>query len=1324
MQLLPMPHLQFQSVHVGIDRDAPILVVDEFDMRVELFPLLQGTIEVVDMTLGSPRLTVQLDENGQFAWRQDGGRLWDLDLEKISLQNVSIRDGQVNFEDLSSGRRETLTGVNGTIEARSLVGPYKIESSFQFGGQPYSLMLSSGLATRDGLRVKSLLTPANVPVTLSMDGELKQGDDERLHYVGQSRMTNAIEGLEGDIVPWELSGETDLTASSLTMPSFSFSHGDVDQAYRLDGAGTINFGADPRFDVAVSSRQLDFDRALGDGPNAPIDIKQGISHLGNALVDMPLPPMPGHIAFDVPGVILGGGIIRNLQLDARLQDQSWTVETLEADLPGQTRFAMSGLFSKRLEMSPPEHVFEGEARIRSEQPTAFAKWWLKDTLPSSRLRPFDVGGQLLVRPNRMSVTSLDVDMDGQHAHGWIDWYLGDASEPDKPTTGALSMKLDADEIDLDAVEGIGSLLIANSSGQAAPLGEVSLDVTTDRFQAGDFEGQKLDAKLNLADGGVVIDRLVVEDFAGAYLSVSGALDGLPAAPHGHVDGQVTADDLTGLASLASRFFPDQPVADWFAQARGGLSPADVRFRLEGDTEEQGLKASLDGVVGGGNAKLELALAGSLATWSGDDVDLSVTLSNPDGQKLLGLAGVGNQVLDLPALTATLSIQGVPDDKAATSFMLSSGNDALTYKGNLRFDDRGRIAADGKATLASEDLVPYLMASGIALTNPAVSLPINIGGEVTRENGALHLGHISGMWDEQPVVGDLHFATTLTDRALTGSLELGDLDGVWLGETIVGPGRLTAVDRNWPDTAFVATPVAEVEGDKPLKIELDVKARSLELATPYIFQNPSFGLIWRENGLSVNGFEALLQGGTATGGLQLENVGGEAVLNAHMRLEDASLAPFIWARDGRPVANGQLDVNLTVESQGRSMAGLMSGLTGSGAFTLSDATINYVNPQAFDQVVRAVDAGLALEEGQIADTFLAHMNAGSTKVDSLSGTFNIAGGALRANNIEADAAILQSRGNLMVDLSNQTLNADWSIKVEPNEEDAVTGAQPEVGLVFSGDLEAPERRVDVAPFTGYLSIRAFEREVDRVERLQADILEKERMRRLLRLYRERAAHREKERIAAEEAAAVQEQQRLKQQQLDEEARQAEQERLAEEERQAEQARKLAEQKAREAELARQRAEEEAARVKAAQEEADRLAEEARQAEDNARRLDEQRVSEPPAQPLAPTTTEDGSIEIRPLEELGPAEAGRVDGGKGDATQKVPDLPVSSEETPASDAAAPVRVMPPVLMTLPKRPAAGRPIGTPLNLAPAFPADVPTRDLFEPFRDSPDRIIQLD
>src|SRR5690606_31946904 len=139
------------------------------------------------------------------------------------------------------------------------------------------------------------------------------------------------------------------------------------------------------------------------------------------------------------------------------------------------------------------------------------------------------------------------------------------------------------------------------------------------------------------------------------------------------------------------------------------------------------------------------------------------------------------------------------------------------------------------------------------------------------------------------------------------------------------------------------------------------------------------------------------------------------------------------------------------------------------------------------------------------------------------------GVVRMRNVSVDNEEAALFGNALADLESGTLESDFSLKVDPGE-NAVTGAEPQVGLVFSGPIEAPGRQIDIAPFTAFLTLRAFEQEVRRVEALQAEILERERLMRDLKRLRQTETRKQREaeeerraaeaaRRAAEEAARL-------------------------------------------------------------------------------------------------------------------------------------------------------------------------------------------------------------
>ena len=84
------------------------------------------------------------------------------------------------------------------------------------------------------------------------------------------------------------------------------------------------------------------------------------------------------------------------------------------------------------------------------------------------------------------------------------------------------------------------------------------------------------------------------------------------------------------------------------------------------------------------------------------------------------------------------------------------------------------------------------------------------------------------------------------------------------------------------------------------------------------------------------------------------------------------------------------------------------------------------------------------------------------------------------------------------------------------DEAEEGASAGFVLGFNGPFDAPVRSLDLTEMNNFLALRAVERERARVERLQADILEKQRLRREASLYRYRAEQRrlERERQEAE------------------------------------------------------------------------------------------------------------------------------------------------------------------------------------------------------------------
>ena len=283
-----------------------------------------------------------------------------------------------------------------------------------------------------------------------------------------------------------------------------------------------------------------------------------------------------------------------------------------------------------------------------------------------------------------------------------------------------------------------------------------------------------------------------------------------------------------------------------------------------------------------------------------------------------------------------------------------------------------------------------------------------------------------------------------------------------------------------------------------------------------------------------------------------------------------------------VAGGKADVTLAVDASGKSVRAMAEGASGSGEARVADFVVRGIDTGAFSSLLSAADR----IEGDVTPERVAGFAADAVlKGEAALGTaripFALASGKLRVQNVTAEDARAALSGDADIDLADESMTGRLAVTYKAGEE-ALAGAEPEVALGYRGLVDAPGVELDVQPLANYLSLRRFETERRRVETLQANVLEKQRLRREAALYRARAEARaaeaeaarlrmeEEERLRAE-ARARAEQERAAQ--AAEEAKRKAAEDARREAETQEQARRLAEQKA--AEDAR-KAEEEAAR----------------------------------------------------------------------------------------------------------------------------------------------------
>jgi len=274
----------------------------------------------------------------------------------------------------------------------------------------------------------------------------------------------------------------------------------------------------------------------------------------------------------------------------------------------------------------------------------------------------------------------------------------------------------------------------------------------------------------------------------------------------------------------------------------------------------------------------------------------------------------------------------------------------------------------------------------------------------------------------------------------------------------------------------------------------------------------------------------------------------------LALSDVNVAQIAWERAGQPVARGQMSANLAFESSGGSIAALISGLTGDGTLALRDTEVSGLGLTGFSRILQASDAGLLEEDDDLAAAFSDALSAGSMRIEEADTPVSLVGGVAQVSNLYLEGDSTALRGGLTLDLATNDLDADFSYAAIDGPGDVE--AMPSVGLSFAGPLAAPERELDVSQVSSFLNVRQLELEIQRVEALNAEILERERLLRIMA-----AVDLDRERLDFEREEALREQERLARE-AEERARLEAEQRAAEERRAAEEAALEAERQRRE------------------------------------------------------------------------------------------------------------------------------------------------------------------
>ncbi|MCW4116748.1 AsmA family protein [Aurantimonas sp. MSK8Z-1] len=1136
-RLLPFPSVTFDDVTVESDDGRPLMTVQQFRMDAELAPYLSGEIRIFSMQLRKPALRVPVARDGAIAWAVQRPNIPVAGT--VVLENIAITDGSILIESGVSGQTHQLTGIEATFSARSLQGPFNGSGTLVADGRPLGFTLGSGAREPDGkLPLKLTLDSKALNASLVFDGGATVVDrlpqiSGSVSFISPAEQPAASTGETvtpppaSVLPPVKMTGSLVATAKAIDVTDMRVVVGKADVPYTLNGIGTIDLGTTAHFTLQLQGEQVDVDSiATGRAePHQPVTFAERMRAVREIFAAVPRPPLPGVALLTLPVIVAGDTTIRDVAFAASPMDAGWSIDSFSAELPGRTRLEASGVLALDQTFG-----FKGNLLLASRQPSGFSDWLTGAVDPSIRtLNGAGFSADVDLDAERQVLDRLEVDVGGDVLTGRLERRrTGEAGE--------ITADLSGKRIDLDSFLALAGIF----TGDAQPLTRADhLDL---KLKAGPvlYRGataDAIDASLTYAGDTLDVGHLRVDKLAGADLDMSGRLEGLPEAPSGHLTIELDADEPARLVSFLQQRFPGSRMLAALRDRADSLSPLKLSGDIEtvdADTEQaKGATARLSGTAAGTQLSLDFDAHGRLLASSGAEgaFDLSATLKNPESYVLLQQLGLPTLPIETASpLAVSLSLSGPRSGTARGKLVAEAPGSRIEVDGGLDLDAGGLDGADLAISARSEDAAPWLLATGVAYGGKGLdALPLDVAGRLQWTPQGAALRGLAGTIDGVRIGAELQRSG---DAPVTGSASVASLSLPWLAALVYGASPLDASGSSaWSKAAFAAPLLPQT----PFLV--DVTADVLDLDDGTRLTGVTGRIAGSATDLQVTDLTAAYAGGTLSGAAALRNIAGLGGFSLTLDANGIAMPQLLPPPADAQGIDGSLSGRISLEGTGQSFAAMTTAVSGAGDVTLTGASVPGIAAGKLQGILDAADAEGFKATQDNTDALVADLDrAARFPLGTVRTDFTVNGGIARFAPVTLKQGGDTLTAALSLDLADLRLAGDVALKLDPGDE-AVEGGEPVINYSLAGPVSAPVLTRDTRPLSGYLAVRALDKEQQRVEAMQEALQEKLRLRREARLYRWREAEQVKAR-AAQEAAEAAERLRLERQQEDAAQRQGE------------------------------------------------------------------------------------------------------------------------------------------------------------------------------------------
>jgi len=1055
-RLLPSPRLTLHDIEIGTGADA--MRARSLGIEFALGSLLRGEWRATELRLAGPQLSLGLDSSGHL---RAPSLAVTFNPDELSVEKLRIEDGTIVLTT-AGGSNVTLERAWFAGEARSLIGPAKGEGAVTIGGKLYPFRIALGRLNEEGaMRLHLNVDPVDRLMMIEGDGALSFTDEPRfegtwslsrpvgINARGAAQTSDAV------TQPWRVSGKIKTTLQSALMESVEFQYGSEDQGFKLTGVADLKFGTRPRFDGVLSGRQIDLDRIVASGDVVRPTVTAGVRRLADLSAVVFRPWLPIQIGVAIDQITLGGSTVQNLRGDITSSADGWSLDRLEFRAPGTTQVRLSG----RMDVGPDGMAFTGPAEIDTSDPKTLAAWLEgRGETGQGDLRPTSLRGDVTLAGDKISVEGLKAEFERKPLTGRFAYFFP-LGKPAK-----LEAELQASQFDFDGAFKFGRAVLAGTALERPR--EMALVADVGRATFDGIEARDVHARVKVDGTGLQIDQLSVADFGGGKFAASGRVETGGRAPRGALSVDLEATQTATVAALIEKFAPKVASPAKILLDRIKTAKLHGAVDIAGDDKAPATVAqlALSGNIDEMRIDTRVRASGDWQKPSAATLQINGTVDAPSGAPLIKLlsldrvVGVGKGPGQLKIQTAG-PVEGemVLDLRVSASGLLAQ----LNGRGQL-FDNQG-IKLAGDLQVLDADLRPLRQATGTSNTD---ALPLKSKARVAIAGGTMTFDDIDAKIGDSVVRGRLS-VDNASPRQIDGALE-GDLvNGPALIASAIGlPGQGAG---SWSSEPFGAGVFGSFSGKIALKLK---NAEVLPKVAAEIFDA---NLRLSRDEVVLEDVTGTLAGGRFSGAMTLRS--GREGLSAHAKvsLTGADAGALLPA-----AGTGSLTLAAETEGTGLSPVALIGALKGAGKIDLVDGQLAGLNPRTFDAATRAVDQGLVIETGRIADLVNKSLSAGTLSVKRVESVLSVSSGQLRLNNtvVESKDARLSITG--MLDLIEGSINA----RLDLSGQSEAAGARPDISVNLKGPLTAPLRSVDVSALTAWLTLRSVENQTNRLRAIES------------------------------------------------------------------------------------------------------------------------------------------------------------------------------------------------------------------------------------------------